>query len=52
MFTNRLMRQGTKKERRWKYVNYEKINTVLMEILEIKYNVKIEKKIERIEKHE
>ena len=34
-----------KKERKWLYVDYEKINRVLMEILERKFEAKIEKKV-------
>lgn len=34
-------------ERKWLYVDYEKINQVLMKILEKKYDIKIEAKVER-----
>ena len=34
-----------KKERKWLYVDYEKINRALMEILEEKFNAKIQKKV-------
>ena len=39
------MQSNTQKERKWLYVDYEKINRALMEILEIKYDVKIQKKV-------
>ena len=39
------MQSNTQKERKWLYVDYEKINKVLMEILERKFEAKIEKKV-------
>lgn len=39
------LQSNTQKERKWLYVDCEKINRVMMEILERKYEVKIEKKI-------
>ena len=39
------MQSNTQKEWKWLYVDYEKINRALMEILEAKFNVKIQKKV-------
>jgi len=39
------MQSNTQKEGKWLYVDYEKINRALMEILEEKFNAKIQKKV-------
>lgn len=39
------MQSNTQNERKWLYVDYEKINRALMEILEEKFNAKIQKKV-------
>lgn len=41
------MRRYTKRERRWKYVNCEKVNQALMKILEKKLEIKIKPKIKK-----
>ena len=41
------MRQGTKKERRCSYVNYEKIYLILLQIFADQEGITIETKIER-----
>ena len=42
---NELKGDTTKKERKWLYVDYEKVNKVLMMIFEKKYNIKIDAKV-------
>ena len=42
----KMQRYGdTTKERKWLYVDYEKVNKVLMMIFEKKYNIKINAKV-------